>query len=69
MSQESVSTSSSRSVTEEEAAAPLPGGGPAASSSAQVSTGDLDDLLADIDSVLTANAEEFVKGFVQKGGQ
>lgn len=28
-----------------------------------------DDLLAEIDSVLESNAEEFVKGFVQKGGQ
>ncbi len=28
-----------------------------------------DDLLAEIDGVLESNAEEFVKGFVQKGGQ
>lgn len=28
-----------------------------------------DDLLADIDDVLEENSEEFVKGFVQKGGQ
>lgn len=69
MSQESINASSSRSLSEDEAAGPLPGDGAAASSSAQVSTGGLDDLLADIDSVLTANAEEFVNGFVQKGGQ
>ena len=29
----------------------------------------LDGLLDEIDSVLESNAEEFVKGFVQKGGQ
>ncbi|MFI7582355.1 ubiquitin-like protein Pup [Kocuria sp. M1N1S27] len=36
---------------------------------AQSSTGSTDDLLAEIDGVLESNAEEFVKGFVQKGGQ
>lgn len=30
---------------------------------------DLDDLLDEIDSVLEDNAEEFVKGYVQKGGE
>lgn len=30
---------------------------------------DLDDLLDEIDSVLEVNAEEFVKNYVQKGGQ
>ena len=30
---------------------------------------DVDDLLADIDEVLESNAEEFVKGYVQKGGE
>lgn len=30
---------------------------------------ELDSLLEEIDTVLEANAEEFVKGFVQKGGQ
>jgi prokaryotic ubiquitin-like protein Pup len=30
---------------------------------------DLDDLLDEIDSVLEDNAEEFVKSYVQKGGQ
>lgn len=36
------------------------------------STGDaagLDALLAEIDTVLTSDAEEYVRGFVQKGGQ
>ena len=30
---------------------------------------ELDSLLDEIDTVLESNAEEFVKGFVQKGGQ
>lgn len=30
---------------------------------------ELDDLLDEIDEVLEANAEDFVRGFVQKGGQ
>ncbi|GAB3285644.1 ubiquitin-like protein Pup [Sinomonas notoginsengisoli] len=29
----------------------------------------VDDLLDEIDNVLETNAEEFVRGFVQKGGQ
>lgn len=32
-------------------------------------TEEVDDLLDEIDSVLESNAEEFVRGFVQKGGQ
>lgn len=30
---------------------------------------DIDDLLDEIDEVLESNAEEFVKNYVQKGGQ
>jgi ubiquitin-like protein Pup len=30
---------------------------------------ELDDLLNEIDEVLESNAEEFVKNYVQKGGQ
>ncbi|WP_022872447.1 ubiquitin-like protein Pup [Nesterenkonia alba] len=30
---------------------------------------ELDSLLDEIDTVLETNAEEFVKGFVQKGGE
>ena len=43
---------------------PLP-----AAASAQAQSAELDDLLGEIDSVLETNAESFVKGFVQKGGQ
>ena len=30
---------------------------------------DVDELLDEIDEVLESNAEEFVRGYVQKGGQ
>lgn len=30
---------------------------------------EMDDLLDEIDSVLESNAQEFVQGFVQRGGQ
>lgn len=32
-------------------------------------TDDVDDLLDEIDGVLEANAEDFVKSYVQKGGE
>jgi ubiquitin-like protein Pup len=32
-------------------------------------TTDIDSVLNEIDAVLEKNAEEFVKGFIQKGGQ
>ena len=32
-------------------------------------TGQVDDLLDEIDDVLEENAEEFVRSYVQKGGQ
>lgn len=35
----------------------------------QESTVDITDLLDEIDGVLEQNAEEFVKSFVQKGGE
>ncbi len=31
--------------------------------------GELDDLLDEIDSVLESNAEDFVRSYVQKGGE
>ncbi|MEI4271297.1 ubiquitin-like protein Pup [Klenkia sp. LSe6-5] len=30
---------------------------------------DVDDILDEIDGVLESNAEEFIKGYVQKGGE
>ena len=41
----------------------------AAAPAAQVKDDDVDAILDEIDDVLESNAEEFVKGFVQKGGQ
>lgn len=42
---------------------------PAGSASSQEIGEDTDDVLDEIDGVLESNAEEFVRGFVQKGGQ
>ena len=42
---------------------------PAAAAAAQVQSSEIDDILDEIDGVLESNAEEFVRGFVQKGGQ
>jgi len=60
--------SGSSSEREEDVPAPEPAPAPTGVS-AQASTADLDSLLDEIDSVLETNAEEFVRGFVQKGGQ
>ncbi|MGC3021192.1 MULTISPECIES: ubiquitin-like protein Pup [Brevibacterium] len=35
----------------------------------QINTQNVDSILDEIDGVLESNAEEFVKNFVQKGGQ
>ena len=40
-----------------------------ATPSAQSRDADVDALLDEIDDVLESNAEQFVRGFVQKGGQ
>ena len=37
--------------------------------SAQINTQNVDSILDEIDGVLETNAEEFVRNFVQKGGQ
>jgi len=42
---------------------------PAKSESGEKIKAELDDLLDEIDEVLEVNAEEFVKSYVQKGGQ
>jgi prokaryotic ubiquitin-like protein Pup len=36
---------------------------------AESSTSEVDDLLDEIDEVLETNAEDFVRAFVQKGGE
>ena len=42
---------------------------PAGSESGEKLKAELDDLLDEIDEVLESNAEEFVRSYVQKGGQ
>jgi ubiquitin-like protein Pup len=42
---------------------------PVGSESGQEIKAELDDLLDEIDDVLETNAEDFVKSYVQKGGQ
>lgn len=42
---------------------------PPVAAAAQTRVQEVDNLLDEIDSVLEANAETFVQGFVQKGGQ
>ncbi|MEN9594441.1 MAG: hypothetical protein RLY23_924 [Actinomycetota bacterium] len=41
----------------------------AQSSQGEKIKGELDELLDEIDSVLETNAEEFVKSYIQKGGE
>ena len=42
---------------------------PAPSERGEKLKGELDDLLDEIDEVLEVNAEDFVKSYVQKGGE
>lgn len=42
---------------------------PAASESGEKLKAELDDLLDEIDEVLETNAEDFVKSYIQKGGE
>ncbi|MEG9248226.1 ubiquitin-like protein Pup [Arthrobacter sp. Soc17.1.1.1] len=64
--QDRMNTSGSATEAEEETPEPAPAA-PEAQGSTQ--TQGVDDLLDEIDGVLESNAEEFVRGFVQKGGQ
>ncbi len=54
-------TPAKESVTEDEA--------PATSETGEQIKAELDDLLDEIDDVLETNAEEFVKSYIQKGGE
>jgi len=42
---------------------------PATSEKGEALKAELDDLLDEIDDVLETNAEEFVKSYIQKGGE
>jgi len=61
MSQESISPRSNRQQQSQETEQVV--------ANVQGTDAGVDDLLDEIDSVLETNAEEFVRGFVQKGGQ
>lgn len=49
--------------------APEPTAAPEATARKEELDDDIDGVLDEIDGVLESNAEEFVRGFVQKGGQ
>lgn len=49
--------------------APAPEANPEVAERHEKLTEDVDEMLDEIDSVLEENAEEFVRGYVQKGGQ
>ena len=46
-----------------------PTAAPGVSESGEKLKGELDDLLDEIDEVLETNAEDFVKSYIQKGGE
>lgn len=60
--QERIHRDSDSPSTDPEAPAPAP-------AAAQGRDAEVDSLLDEIDDVLEVNAESFVRGFVQKGGQ
>ena len=47
----------------------VPGASEAGSASGEKIKAELDDLLDEIDDVLEQNAEDFVKSYIQKGGE
>jgi prokaryotic ubiquitin-like protein Pup len=59
----------SGSTRREDADVPEATGSEAAAERAEKLKADLDGLLDEIDEVLEDNAEEFVRNYVQKGGQ
>lgn len=64
--QEQQKPQSREAEVEEDTPAPPP---VPAEAQASAATQGVDDLLDEIDGVLESNAEEFVRAFVQKGGQ
>jgi ubiquitin-like protein Pup len=59
-------TGRNREETDE---APAPEANPEVAERQEKLTEDVDAMLDEIDSVLEENAEEFVRGYVQKGGE
>lgn len=62
-------TNTSQRADEAEVVEEVPPAAGPVSDEAAAATEGTDDLLDEIDGVLETNAEEFVRGFVQKGGQ
>jgi len=58
-----------QSRREDDEPAPGPDTPAPATPAAQARDAEVDALLEEIDDVLETNAEQFVRGFVQKGGQ
>ncbi|HEY0188957.1 MAG TPA: ubiquitin-like protein Pup [Cellulomonas sp.] len=54
---------------DDEPAGDVDGAAASAQQAAQERDAEVDALLEEIDDVLESNAEQFVRGFVQKGGQ
>lgn len=54
---------------EQQDALPGASGGTATSATPQTRPVDLDAILDEIDAVLQSDAEDYVRGFVQKGGE
>ena len=69
MAQEQIKKSAGTRANETSMVTTEPVVDPAAAEAAEKIKAELDDLLDEIDSVLEVNAEEFVKGYIQKGGQ
>jgi prokaryotic ubiquitin-like protein Pup len=67
--QEKIRKSPAREATKTEADTELAEQAPATSERGEKIKAELDDLLDEIDEVLEDNAEEFVRNYVQKGGQ
>lgn len=60
---------SGRSRNEEEVESVAPEVNPEVAERVEKIGEDVDDILDEIDAVLEENAEEFIRGYVQKGGQ
>ena len=66
---EQIRKETSRQHSNEEVIIELPGRTNEENNSTEKMKADLDNLLDEIDLVLETNAEEFVKGYIQKGGE
>ena len=58
-----------RHKTGNDRSSPTPQESPATSEQGEKINAELDDLLDEIDEVLESNAEDFVKSYIQKGGE